>query len=284
MSKMSKTLLTRCPACDTTFSVTNAHMAARSGLVRCGRCATVFQAKHQLVEPAAANNKRQSKTTARAKATRVSNRKRSGNEPGRVSKKQTTQPAPALTVEEDIADTMSAEEFVTPALARIFLGNQQPRTRLVLWGLAALLLLVTLLAQSLYFYASELARQPQLGPWVAAACQHLGCVVRPRQDVTLIELLRTHVGPHPQRSDALRIRTSMVNRAGFAQPYPLMELTLTTSNGEIAARRTFLPQQYLGRAALSERMAPYVVVDGVLDITRPNTKSAGFEIRLVALQ
>jgi predicted Zn finger-like uncharacterized protein len=280
---MSKTLLTRCPACDTTFSVTTAHMAARNGLVRCGRCATVFQAKHQLVEPSAGGGgKRQPKAAARAKAARVGNRKRSGKEPGLVSKKPTIRPAP--TFEEDTPGAMSPEEFVTPALARFFLGSQQPSGRLLLWGLAALLLLVTLLGQSVYFYASELARQPRLEPWVVAACKQLGCVVRPRQDVTLIELLRTNIAPLPQRPDALRIRTSMVNRASFAQPYPLMELTLTTSNGEIAARRTFLPQQYLGRAALAEGMTPHVVVDSVLDITKPNTESAGFEIRLVALQ
>jgi predicted Zn finger-like uncharacterized protein len=281
---MSKVLLTRCPACDTTFSVTDAHMATRNGLVRCGRCATVFQAKHQLVEPSAPSGKRQSKATARTKAKKVSNRKRSGTESGRAAKKQATGPATAPVFEEEVVDTISPEEFVTPAVARIFLGDQQPRTRLLLWSLAVLLLVVTLLGQSLYFYASELARQPWLRPWVLAACQQLGCVVRPRQDVRLIELLRTHVGPHPQRRDALRIRASMVNRAGFAQPYPLMELTLTTSNGEIAARRTFLPQQYLGHAAVAERMAPHVVVDGVLDITRPKIQSAGFEIRLVALQ
>jgi predicted Zn finger-like uncharacterized protein len=282
---MSKSLLTRCPACDTTFSVTNAHMAARNGLVRCGRCATVFQAKHQLVEPpSAGGSKRPPKGAARSKAARVSDRKRSGKERGRVSKKQEARPVPAPAFEEDTADTMSPEEFVTPALARIFLGSQQSRARFVLWGLTALLLLFTLLGQSVYFYASELARQPRLGPWVTAACQRLGCAVRPRQDVTLIELLRTHVAPNPERPGALRIRTSMVNRAAFAQPYPLMELTLSTSNGEIAARRTFLPRQYLGRATLAQRMAPHVVVDSVLDITRPKTKPASFEIRLVALQ
>jgi predicted Zn finger-like uncharacterized protein len=282
---MSKSLLTRCPACDTTFSVTNAHMAARNGLVRCGRCATVFQAKHQLVEPpSAGGSKRPPKGAARSKAARVSDRKRSGKERGRVSKKQEARPVPAPAFEEDMADTMSPEEFVTPALARIFLGSQQSRARFVLWGLTALLLLFTLLGQSVYFYASELARQPRLGPWVTAACQRLGCAVRPRQDVTLIELLRTHVAPNPERPGALRIRTSMVNRAAFAQPYPLMELTLSTSNGEIAARRTFLPRQYLGRATLAQRMAPHVVVDSVLDITRPKTKPASFEIRLVALQ
>lgn len=280
---MSKALLTRCPACETTFSVTSAHMAARGGLVRCGRCATVFQAKHQLVDtPAATNGKRQSKAAARAKPNKANNRKRAAKESSRAAKKQ-IRPAPALRSEEEVTDIIVPEEFVTPAIARIFLGSRQPRTRLLMWGLVGLALLVTLLGQSLYFYASELARQPELGPWVVAACQQLGCVVRPRQDVTLIELLRTHVAPHPQRPDALRIRASMVNRAGFAQPYPLMELTLTTSNGEVAARRTFLPQQYLGRAALAQ-MAPHVVVDSILDITRPNTKPGGFEIRLVALQ
>ena len=279
---MSKALLTRCPACHTTFSVTNAHMSARNGLVRCGRCATVFQAKHQLIEPSATNGKRQPKVTARARADQTG--KRSANKVTRVAKQHEPRTS-AATFEEEVSDTISPEEFVTPAVARIFLGTRQPRMRLLLWGLAALLLVVTLLGQSLYFYASELARQPRLGPWVVAACHQLGCVVRPRQDVTLIDLLRTNVAPHPERSDALRIRASMVNRAGFAQPYPLMELTLTTSNREIVARRTFLPQQYLARAALAElNMAPHVVVDSVLDITKPNSKFAGFEIRLVALQ
>lgn len=282
---MSKALLTRCPACETTFSVTTAHMAARGGLVRCGRCATVFQAKHQLVEtPAAANGRRQSKAAARSKSSRANNRKRSAKEASHAPKKQATARAPAPRSEEEVTDTIGPEEFVTPAVARIFLGSRQPRTRLLLWGLGALVLLATLFLQSFYFYASELARQPRLETWVVAACRQLGCVVRPQQDVTLIELLRTHVAPHPQRPDALRIRASMVNRARFAQPYPLMEVTLTTSNGEIAARRTFLPQQYLGRTAPTERMAPHVVVDSILDITKPSAKSGGFEIRLVALQ
>ncbi len=35
-------MLTRCPACNTTFRVAPAHLQAQQGMVRCGRCMTVF--------------------------------------------------------------------------------------------------------------------------------------------------------------------------------------------------------------------------------------------------
>lgn len=37
-------MVTRCPECDTTFRVTPAHLRARDGYVRCGRCSQVFNA------------------------------------------------------------------------------------------------------------------------------------------------------------------------------------------------------------------------------------------------
>src|SRR5688572_22494841 len=35
-------MLTRCPACNTSFRVAPAHLQAQQGMVRCGRCMTVF--------------------------------------------------------------------------------------------------------------------------------------------------------------------------------------------------------------------------------------------------
>jgi predicted Zn finger-like uncharacterized protein len=37
-------MVTRCPQCNTTFRVTAAHLKAREGYVRCGRCSEVFNA------------------------------------------------------------------------------------------------------------------------------------------------------------------------------------------------------------------------------------------------
>ena len=50
---MSKT--TQCPSCLTRFKVSDVQLAAAQGLVRCGRCAHVFNATDHLVQPAAAS-------------------------------------------------------------------------------------------------------------------------------------------------------------------------------------------------------------------------------------
>jgi predicted Zn finger-like uncharacterized protein len=43
-------MLTRCPACTTTFRVTPDQLKARAGMVRCGKCQEVFNALDTLVE------------------------------------------------------------------------------------------------------------------------------------------------------------------------------------------------------------------------------------------
>src|SRR5688572_6458335 len=44
-------LFTRCPECDTTFRVTDETLKKASGQVRCGRCASVFNAYAELQNP-----------------------------------------------------------------------------------------------------------------------------------------------------------------------------------------------------------------------------------------
>jgi predicted Zn finger-like uncharacterized protein len=46
-------LFTRCPECDTTFRVTDDTLKKASGQVRCGRCASVFNAYAELHDPSA---------------------------------------------------------------------------------------------------------------------------------------------------------------------------------------------------------------------------------------
>jgi predicted Zn finger-like uncharacterized protein len=46
-------LFTRCPECDTTFRVTDETLRKANGQVRCGRCASVFNAYSELHDPSA---------------------------------------------------------------------------------------------------------------------------------------------------------------------------------------------------------------------------------------
>lgn len=280
---MSKTLHTRCPGCRTTFAVTATQLDARGGLVRCGHCATVFQAeRHAIDATATTRSKRQRRNERRATAGKRSDSQSAGKRQTRGRRKSTERPAAA---DEPVAPTTSEvtpAEFVTPALAKILLAGQSSPVRRSLWALAILVLVALLATQVVYFYASELARLPRLESWVVTACAHLGCVIRSQQDIRQIRLLRSSIAPHPKQRDALRIRSSLVNRADFAQPFPLMEVTLTSRNGEVVARRTYLPHEYLAPAYWRARMTPHVVIDGILDINHPTPAPAGYEIRLIA--
>ena len=46
-------LFTRCPECETTFRVTDETLKKANGQVRCGRCASVFNAYAELHDPTA---------------------------------------------------------------------------------------------------------------------------------------------------------------------------------------------------------------------------------------
>lgn len=239
---------TRCPGCHTTFKVTQAQLEAREGLVRCGKCASVFSATEHLVTAPA----------PRKTAGRRAGRGAAPTRPTAALRELATEPAPART------------------------GQRRGIVATVLWSLGALLLIALLAGQFVYFYSSVLARDPALRPATLEVCAWLGCEIGPAHDVRLIELAETTIAPHPRYLGALRIRASLVNRAPYAQPLPLMEVTLADSQGKALARRQFKPADYLepGQAP-SEAMAPNVVVGALLDVTTPDEAAVGYEIQLV---
>jgi predicted Zn finger-like uncharacterized protein len=239
---------TRCPECHTTFKVTQAQLEAREGLVRCGRCACVFSATEHLVA-APAPRKAASRRVARAAL-------EAG--PAAPTRERAATPAPARAA----------------ARRRIFAT--------VLWSVGSALLVAFLAGQFVYFYSSLLARDPALRPAILEVCAWLGCEIGPAHDVRLIELAETTIAPHPRYLGALRIRAALVNRAPYPQPLPLMEVTLTDSQGKALARRHFKPADYLEpNQARMESMAPNVVVAALLDVTTPDEAAVGYEIQLV---
>jgi predicted Zn finger-like uncharacterized protein len=278
-------LRTRCPTCETTFALTAEQLAARQGLVRCGRCSLVFHADKYLLETAKKGRKRKAARTQR-KAKTVAKQQPPAEPRSRDLGTIAHAKRVAKADEDEVLGwPLRPEELVSPLLARLLRRKEQTRMGLFFWSLAILALSAVLVAQVLYFYSNELARLPKLEPWVRSACLHLGCEIRPRQNVELIELLRTSVNAHPTDKNALRVRLSMVNRAPFTQPYPLIEVTITDSGGDIVARRTFSPRQYLRHLRQAEKgsgMIPHVVIEGVLDTANPHPKAGGYEIRPVA--
>jgi len=251
-------MYTRCPDCRTPFKITPAQLAARDGVVRCGKCGTVFVASAQLLEPSGATDTPPAdKVRERAPAKR--RRRKSSRRAARAG------PDPSI-------PTISELPFL-------------PRRRRLHPLLAATLntaLLLLLAGQILFFYRDDIAQYELLNPAVTAFCRALDCAIAPPPRPPPPELIETSIAPHPRFANGLRIRAVMANRTARALPYPQLEVSLTDNNGTVLARRTFQPRQYLDQPpAAAAAMEPNIAVNALIDVTNPDGKAVGYEIRLL---
>ncbi len=260
-------MYTRCPECRTLFSLTETQRAARGGLVRCGRCSAVFQCNDALMDRLPVEDK------TVADATENSGAKESAAlQTGDRIRSASTNTSMLHGTPDD-----SGLDF--PLLN----STPQPRTRLPFWIAGNILLMLVLGAQLLYFYSAAIARAyPPLGPMAADACRLLGCKITPLEDVGLIDLEEAQVAPHPKFDNALRVKATLVNRASYVQPYPLLEVTLSDNSGAVLARRVFRPDEYLNGQQKAGGMPPQVAIRVSFDITSPDRRAVGYEIQLFA--
>jgi predicted Zn finger-like uncharacterized protein len=126
--------------------------------------------------------------------------------------------------------------------------EQSGRTRRILMGAGAAVLLLVLAAQLVLNFRNVLAaRYPGARPALGAACALLGCRVElPTQiDNLAIETgeLST-LGP-----DTYSLNTLLRNQGSLVQAWPSIELELTDANDKPVLRRVFAPADYLPQGA-----------------------------------
>lgn len=270
-------MYTRCPQCQTVFRITAAQLKARDSMVRCGRCQHAFRADAHLVERPA---KSSAKGTTRKRAPRKLKAESPPTPPAHPPEPTLASASPDSAQTRDRAAPL-AEEPEAP-LAPL-LRPKKARTRNLYWALGSALLVLLLATQALVFYAPELARRlPTLKPALDAACRSLPCRKRLPIDMQRMDLVETQVTPHPRYDRALRIKAVIVNRAEHVQPYPLLEVSLMDSQGQLVARRTYTPREYLlNPDVIAQGLPPQVAVDVQLDITSPGAQASGYEILLL---
>ena len=182
-------MYTRCPECRTTFAVTDDQLGARGGVVRCGNCHHVFRADQYLMESIPGTNPVEQKREDALAATRKAKSEQAATRSGRP----------------------------LPTLEELLWGEKRSRIRPFFWGLGNILVLMLLFMQIIYFYSTELGRDPEFRPHVERVCRILACVIQPQVDAGLIELAKTRVSPHPRYANVLRLRVTLINRASFSQ-------------------------------------------------------------------
>jgi len=229
------TEITQCPQCSTRFKVTEAQLEAHDGLVRCGRCHEVFDAREHLHddEPSPQLNLliEPESPTGEPDLTPIF------NVPG--LEEEPTTLAQQVEFVEELTDEVADEE---PFRKRRWLGI------LVAWLLA-----LALLAQAAYFFRVELgARLPGLKPVLTQYCALLACAVDLPQKSDLMVIESSELESDPEQGRFITLHVLVHNRASFAQAYPSLELTLTDLQDKPVARRLFHPSDYL-RAGEDER-------------------------------
>lgn len=286
---------TRCPGCHATFRVTPEQIRARAGKVRCGKCATAFNALDSLLEEAVFVPPASSATplTAPQEAARPA-----AGHPDILlewpAAPEMAEEAPTELVDlVDAAEPSLAPPAETPALAEpmseaaaqslaresgLILPREtteipgyskwieggisspaSPASRNTRWPftLSAFLLVLALGGQIVFHSRSEIAiAAPALRPALQALSEALDSSIPLPGHADLINIETSDLQADPLRSDLLVLHATVRNRAPYAQAYPLLELTLTDTQDSAIARRVFLPAQYLPPQSASDPAFP----------------------------
>ena len=287
-------LFTRCPECDTTFRVTDETLKKASGQVRCGRCASVFNAYSELhdssgtpVEPEAdlvASETEAAPTPERPDAA-ASSLTATQTETNGTKAEPVETPATAVVIEADVGVAVGAEQpstdddppdpqpisatevdrVLTDDAASPFAGSpyawprigkaaRTPQSRW--WTFAAALALIALGAQAIHHFRSAIAGHSTFGPWIAAAYEALGNEIEPSWDVQQYQILDwvATAEPNARGLGSLKITARIQNRGPQQQPYPAVQLRLKDRWEAALGSRMFTPAEYLPNGAQREQL------------------------------
>lgn len=219
--------VTQCPGCGTRFKVSQAQLDIHQGMVRCGRCQSIFNATKQL------HNNELSPQLALTLA------------------QEEVQQVPVESPVEQIPATHDKYDF--SHLAAVSKDEELETSPSVTkknvhwsWVVITLLLFIVLLAQATYFFRVELAAHlPGIKLVLTSYCKLLNCDIPLPQKIDQLSIESSDLESDPKQASVIVLNAILRNRAPYVQAYPNLELTLTNSMDEARARRIFLPAEYL---------------------------------------
>lgn len=171
-------------------------------------------------------------------------------------------------------------EDMTPAADVFVAGDETERPGGRRWPLTVgvLVLLLALAAQAIHFWRDDLVRNPFLGPWLLRGYAWAGLKLDPPVDLSAFELRQLGAANDPGQSGRLKVRASIVNHAPFAQPYPLLRLSLQDRFGTTVGVRDLEPAEYLPGGSAGALLAPSLRADAEIVFVDPGRDAVGYEV------
>jgi predicted Zn finger-like uncharacterized protein len=311
-------LFTRCPDCDTTFRVSDETLAKANGQVRCGRCASVFNAYAELREPPAEPpskgesaprgdqeiepprpEREATRPTAPARPAPTTTRTAAASDD--VDRISVADVVAQVAIGEDAIDTADREtvdatnsitaaevEQVLEALdtsaitaASFRLDGKRPAQHGKFWAVATGLAVATLGVQAVNHFRAELIVEPGIGPPLAKVYASLGITIVPHWSLKQYQILDwvANAEPNAHGQGSLKISARIHNRGPRAQPYPSVRLRLKDRWEEAVGSRVFAPSEYLDDASLATKlMPPGETAHAKLEVVDPGPDAYGFEL------
>lgn len=169
---------------------------------------------------------------------------------------------------EDAALAFEPADEGTPG----FLSQRWP------WVAGVATLGVLFLLQVIHSERDDLARSPTFGPVIAGAYALAGASALAPTDLSAYELRQWGAASDPAEANRLMLRASIVNRASFAQPLPLLRLSLQDRFGATIGIRDIGPADYLPGTGGASLLDPGERADALIRIVDPGAEAVGFEM------
>ncbi|TAG04446.1 MAG: DUF3426 domain-containing protein [Betaproteobacteria bacterium] len=257
------------------------HVRTHAGLVRCGACRGIFDAREHLVEGTLSPSQPEEHDEFESPHTIVPGIPAvqhaptvDADEKPRAAAYAQPNPAPNTQTRSTVAMAINAST-VTPSNAASvrsdpFLGDIKaddarveppgightpfewkpgakplsPWQR-VGYGAAALVFSMLLIAQSAYWFRDEIASYlPASAPALTALCRPIHCQVAPPQRPSDLGFVGADLAADPAHKGLLIFTATLRNTGSRAAALPSLVLTLDAVGGEPLARRVFSPAQY----------------------------------------
>lgn len=262
-------MYTQCPECLTIYRPSAAQLGIAHGRLKCGTCATQFDALETLTdelppEPIERLERNPDDLvpplmSIPAMRPQAAQRELFGGSP---------------------AKALRATREKAPSFARRARSHESEGIAWR-WVFGSFVLAAALTAQLAWAERERLLADERARPYLEQGCAMLaayGCALPLRHETAQLTLLARDVRPHPSVKHALVISATLANQAAFPQAYPTVEISLSDADDNRIAMRRFRPEDYVSDStALKRGMPGGASTELRFEVADPGKNAVAFE-------